>query len=239
MTNASLRLSGVSTAIAIAFALTAAPAGAAGYLKLGSVKPVLSNVEGGQANAAGSHRDEIIVESYSWGMSQTGSHRGGGKMHLEDVSTAAKEGKGGNVEFEWKVEEGESARPRPTRPSDVTMKRGTSSGQQAAPSSGIERLIGVSQGTHQNGQATVSKSMDKASTKLVQPASRGSMTAIVPAGMCRVGARYPTAELGTGQRVYRMTGVVVTSCSTSGSGSGSDMRPMESISMNYDKIVWK
>jgi len=195
MTSAPLRLSGVSTAIAIALALTAAPAAAAGYLKLGSVKPVLSNVERGQANAAGSHRDEIIVESYSWGMSQTGSHRGGGKMHLEDVSTAPTKGKGGTE--------------------DINI--------------GVGELQ----------EATVSKSMDKASTRLVQPASRGSMTAVVPAGMCRVGARYPTAELGTGQRVYRMTGVVVTSCSTSGSGSGSDMRPMESISMNYDKIVWK
>jgi len=237
MTSAPLRLSGVSTAIAIAFALTAAPSAAAGYLKFGSVKPVLSNVKGGQANAAGSHRDEIHIESYSWGMSQTGSGRGGGKMHLEDVSTAAKEGKGGNVEFEWKVEEGESAPPRPTRPSDVTMKRGTTTTAKESGEKGGTEDINIGVGGLQ--EATVSKSMDKASTRLVQPAPRGSMTAIVPAGTCRVGARFPTAELGTGQRIYKMTGVVVTSCSTSGSGSGSDIRPMESISMNYDKIIWK
>ena len=60
----------------------------------------------------------------------------------------------------------------------------------------------------------------------------------LPAGTCRVGARYPTAELGTGNRVYRMTNVVVASCSVSGHGGDSSARPMESMSLNYEKVVW-
>jgi hypothetical protein len=61
------------------------------------------------------------------------------------------------------------------------------------------------------------------------------MTTTVPAGMCRVGARYPSAELGTGDRVYTMTGVVVTHCSAADDGSV----PTETLSLNFDKITWK
>jgi hypothetical protein len=67
------------------------------------------------------------------------------------------------------------------------------------------------------------------------PAPSGSMTAVVPAGTCRVGARYPTAELGTGTRVYTMTGVVVTGCTAASDGS----IPTETLSLNYQKIIWK
>lgn len=244
MISAPLRLSRVSTAIAIVFALAAAPAAAGGYLKLGGVK--------GQTSAAGSHRDEIHIESYSWGRSQTA-----GKMHMEDISAAptdgAKGAKGGNVEYEWKVEEGESAPPRPTRPSDVTMKRGTTAGDPDRPivAGRVPNTSAARESTEMGGtedinigvgelqEATISKSMDMANPKLTQfssPAPRGSMTAIVPAGTCRRGARYPTAELGTGDRVYTMTGVVVTGCSAAASGGSA---PMEHLSLNYQKIIWK
>jgi len=56
----------------------------------------------GDSIPAGSGSGRIEVESFHWG------------------TTQAK----GNVEFEWKVEEGESA-PPPPRPSNVTLKRGT------------------------------------------------------------------------------------------------------------------
>ena len=81
---------------------------------------------------------------------------------------------------------------------------------------------------------TINKEIDKSTPLLRQ----GSMTTMVPAGTCRVGARYPTAELGTGNRVYRMTNVVVASCSVSGHGGDSSARPMESMSLNYEKVVW-
>jgi type VI protein secretion system component Hcp len=206
MSSAHLRLSRVSSAIAIAFALAAAPAAAAGYLKLGDIK--------GQAAAAGSgHRDEIHIESFSWGATQA---RVGGKMHQEDLSVApSKDGaKGGNVEFEWKVEEGESAPPGTTGPTTVASKGSTPTGRKATP-----KLL----------EAAVKGKVFKS------PTPRGSLTTVVPAGTCRAGARYPTAELGTGNRVYTMTGVVVAGCSAAGSSG----RPMETLSLNYEKIVWK
>lgn len=76
-----------------------------------------------------------------------------------------------------------------------------------------------------------------ASTQLA-PASRGagSLTTLVPAGMCRAGVRYETVELGTGEQVYRMEDVLVTACAPG--AASQDNRPMESISFNYSKIEY-
>lgn len=94
-------------------------------------------------------------------------------------------------------------------------------------------------------EATVSKSMDRANTPIAQhsiignspsgSAPRGSLSVKVPTGTCKVGARYPTAELGAGKRLYKMTGVVVTHCS----GARGDDMPTETLSLNFDKITWK
>jgi type VI protein secretion system component Hcp len=93
-------------------------------------------------------------------------------------------------------------------------------------------------------EATISKSMDKSTPKLMEsaakgkvfksPASRGSLSIKVPAGTCKAGARYPEAEFGTDKRLYQLMGVVVTGCA-----AASDNAPMETLSLNYDKIVWK
>ena len=90
-------------------------------------------------------------------------------------------------------------------------------------------------------EATISKSMDKATPKLIEapvkgkvfarPQPRGSLSIKVPAGTCKAGARYPAAEFGTDKRVYQLTGVVVTGC---GGGVA-----METLSLNYEKISWK
>ena len=93
-------------------------------------------------------------------------------------------------------------------------------------------------------EVTISKSMDKSSPKLMEaatkgkvfagPAPRGGLSIKVPAGTCKSGARYPAAEFGTDRRVYRLTGVVVTGCS-----AGASAAPHETLSLNYEKIVWK
>lgn len=95
-------------------------------------------------------------------------------------------------------------------------------------------------------EATVSKSMDRTSTNLAQHATigstrsgsapRGSLSVKVPAGSCKVGARYPTAEFGANKRIYTMTGVVVTHCAGEASAGS---RPTETLSLNFDKITWK
>lgn len=212
MTSAHLRLSRVSTGIAIGFALAAFAASSAAAK---DVLRLLASVSHAVPSADRSKGGGWIeVGSVQWGAA-----RSGGKMHREDISAAPSAGaKGGNVEFEWKVEEGESAPPPPGRTTGV-----------AAASAPAERR------THK--PVKIVKEWD-ASTPMLR---QGSMTTLVPAGTCRLGARYPAAELGTGQRVYTMTNVVVAGCKASVSGHGGDSsaRPMESISLNYEKIVWR
>jgi len=242
MTSAPLRLSRVSTAIAVVFALAAAPAAAAGYLKFGDIK--------GDVQARAGHGREIHIESFSWGATQAGApfnYGGGGstgKVNVHDVSmsraaagTASKDmtTKGSTV--------GEnSAAGDPDRP--LVAGRVPNTMKESGEKGGTEDInIGV--GELQ--EMTISKSSDKATPKLYEsaakgkvfksPAPKGSMSTVVPAGACRLGARYPTAELGTGDRVYTMTGVVVTGCSTAASHDGSI--PTETLSLNYDKITWK
>jgi type VI protein secretion system component Hcp len=205
MTSVCPRLSRLSIAFFAATALVSAPATAAAYLKLGDIK--------GQSSAGPGRGGEIQIESWSWGETRVG-----GKMHLEDISAAPKnraKSYSSGVEREMK-ESGE--------------KGGTE-----------DMNIGI--GELQ--EMTISKSSDKATPKLYEsaakgkvfksPAAKGSMTTKVPAGTCKLGARYPTAELGTGEKVYTMTGVVVTGCATASDGS----IPTETLSLNYDKITWK
>lgn len=191
------RLSRVSAAIAIAFALAAQPALAAGYLKLGDIK--------GESSDRG-HGGQIEIESWSWGET-----RAVGRSRATNSFASG-------VEREMK-ESGE--------------KGGTED-------------INIGVGELQ--EVTISKSMDKSTPKLLEsavkgkvfasPAPRGSLTTLVPAGTCRVGARYPKATLDTGTMQFEMENVMVSSCSAH-SGGSSEMRPMESISLNYGKIVWR
>lgn len=117
MTSAASRLFRVSAATAIAIVISATPASAAGfmYFKDAPIAGVMAN-----SNDPG----RIEVESWQWGVARVG-----GKMHLEDISLGAARqagAKGGNVEFEWKVEEGESAPPPPPRGSlSVKVPAGT------------------------------------------------------------------------------------------------------------------
>ena len=244
MTSAYSRLSRVSAAIALSFALAAAPALAAGYLKLGGIKGESTDDK---------HKGQIEILSWSWGETNA-THAGGGGGGAGKVSMAkARDGaKKGNVEFEWKVEEGESAPPppgeaeitlkgaaKPAKPPSVTLKRGAIAAANGEKGGTQDINIGV--GELQ--EMTISKSMDKSTSKLAEaavkgkvfksPAPRGSMTTLVPAGMCKVGARYPTAELGTGERVFEMEEVTVASCAPAASSGG---MPMEQISLNYERI---
>lgn len=210
------RLSRVSAAIAIGFALAAAPGAAAlaiaGYLKFDDIK-------GESKERSGTARGgQIEVESWSWGAAAT---RGAdGKWFVADSF-------GFGVEREMK-ESGEKGGTEDINIGFGELQEMTISKSMDAAASGTP----AGKRTHK--PMKIVKELDPSTPLLRQ----GSMTTLVPAGTCRLGARYPTAELGTGQRVYRMTNVVVTSCSASGSGGG-DARPVESLSLNYERIVWK
>ena len=212
----------VATALAIALAVSAAPAAAAGYLKLGDIK--------GEAAKSDKPRIAVIeVQAWSWG---------------------AKDGaKGGNVEFEWKVEEGESAPPRPGGTEDINIGVGELQGGDveaevaALPAAAAS---GTPTGKRQHKPITITQPVDKATPKLAEAVAtgkvfksgpgpgKGMLAVMVPAGTCVAGARYATAEFGTGTRIYRLANVVVSGCSPA-SSSGGD-RPMESLSLNYERI---
>ena len=208
MHRAHPHLSRASIAAALALALAvSAPAAAAGYMKFGDIK--------GEAASSDKPRLAVLeVSAWSWG---------------------AKDGaKGGNVEFEWKVEEGESAPPPPGGTDDIA----------AAPAGAAS---GTPTGKRQHKPLTITKPVDKATPKLAEAVAKGKvfksgpgtgsgmLAVMVPAGTCRAGARYATAEFGTGTRVYQLEDVVVSRCAPALSG-GSDTRPMESLSLNYERI---
>ncbi len=232
-----LRLSGISTALALIFAVSAAPAAASGYIKFGGVE--------GESTAS-DHTKQVEILSWSFGTSNastgSGTHVGGGGAGSGkvDVSGAAPEAakKKGNVEYGWKVEEGEkaaasheaeitlkgaAAKPGRVKVGDVTLKRGITAG-------GSESVGGVK---------VASGDIDgdgRADLAVVPGQGSGTLTVVVPAGLCQAGARYPTAELGTGSRTYRLTDVIVSSCASAATSSGSP--PMESLSISYTEIEW-
>ncbi len=183
MISARTRLSRVSAAIALSFALATAPAAAApGYLKLGDIK--------GEANDEG-HKDQFEILSWSWETSRSAA-----------------------------TDAGDAAAVRPGTAAPAGEKAVSKSGDRG--------------GTE---DAAISVITDKALPRLSKsPAPQGSLTAMVPAGICKSGARYPTAELGADGRVYRMSDVIVTSCSAPVSTAGGGGRPMEQISLDYSRV---
>ena len=103
-----------------------------------------------------------------------------------------------------------------TRPSDITLKRGTSAA--AKPKSGSLSYL--------------NRTRQK---ELLTPASAGSLTVVVPPGhgLCTAGKSLGTLTLaGSGGRSYVLTGVTVAGCEAAAAGD----RPTESLSLNYTKI---
>ena len=208
MTSAALRLSRVSAAAAIGVAVALVPTPASAA---GFMYFKDSPIVG---EATGGKGGRIEVGSWAWGA--TGSRGAGDKWFVADSFSFG-------VEREMK-ESGE--------------KGGTED-------------INIGVGELQ--EATISKSMDRSSPALSKekpmtwdnvtnkpfagsagPRQRGSLSIKVPAGTCKAGARYPAAEFGTDKRVYQLTGVVVTGCGATGGGSV----PMETLSLNYERIRW-
>lgn len=164
--------------------------------------------------------------------------------------------RGGNVEFEWKVEEGESAPPppgeaeitlkgtaAPLRPkiSDVTLKRGTMDGISPETVDNDEKITIHSNRT-EAGAAGSDRPMTWDNTKqkklasLRLPPAQGTFRVKTrsPWPGCRVGTRYPQLQLGAAGRTYTLVGVTVASCS-SGAGDADD-RPTEEVAFYYNRI---
>lgn len=137
--------------------------------------------------------------------------------------------KKGNVEYSWKVEEGESAPPRP-RPSDVTLKRG----QSAAPGGvsvaagdvtgdGAASSSGLPTGKRQHKPVVVSAPLDKGSVRVKVK---------FPWAACKVGTRYPLLQLSGDGGTYDLHDVTVASC------GGSASAPTEEVAFYYNRIAF-
>lgn len=111
-----------------------------------------------------------------------------------------------------------------TRPSDITLKRGTSS----AAAGGVSVAAGdvTGDGTAAASGLPTGKRQHKPMT-ITMPLDRGSVSLKLKSAWpsCRVGERYSELELGDGAKAYKLQDAVVTSCAP------------ESMSLNYSKVI--
>jgi hypothetical protein len=205
MTSAAPRLSRVSATIATAFALSAAPASAAGFMYFKD-SPIVGESTGAKGG-------RIHVDSWAWGA--TGSRGAADKWFVADSFSFG-------VEREMK-ESGEKGGTE-----DINI--GVGELQEATISKSMDQSAAAQPPTK---PMTWDNTKQTAWTSRAGPRARGSLSIKVPAGTCKAGARYPAAEFGTDKRSYHLTNVVVTGCGAAGGGV-----PMETLSLNYDKIVW-
>lgn len=214
--TANFALHALAAIMLTAFATTSAAAAADYYLKLGDIK----------GEAAGKEK-WIEIQGWDWGRTA--------KVDSLTIKQSATDGaKGGNVEFEWKVEEGESAPPGdPDRP--------IVAGTVPNPAVGAnEKLtVGGARTETASGQATGKRQHMPIRTRTTYdaPLAKGSVWVRVstPWAACRVGARYPSLELGGGAKRYVLQDVTVASCG--GSGDADD-RPTEEVAFYYNRIAF-
>lgn len=163
----------------------------------------------------------IEIQAWSWGASNpvsthVGGGMGAGKANMQDISSVSG-AKGAPKAVSHDLRTNVVARTAPA---------GDVDGDGADIVSPRDPATGLATGKRQH----------KPMARAAPPSSAaGSLTTLVPAGMCKMGASYPSAELGTPGRVYRLEGVTVAGCAAAASSGD---RPMESISLNYAKIQW-
>ncbi len=268
MTSAHPRLPRVSTGIAVAFALAAGPAATqvlTGYLKLDDIAGE-SQARSGPPRQIEIHSwsfgaSQLAAQSGlgSWSKAD-GLEVNMGQSANAGGTHATFKGEVAGIEPNYRAG-GDSKARGGTRTVDknesITIHGGRTEGDTDRPiiigslpnpkraTVGAAQSVTVGAGQspqmYNPKELTITKRPDWVGQSAPASASRGSLTTLVPAGTCRPGKRYRSAEFGTGERVYRMTNLVVAGCSASVSAHGGDSqaRPMESMSLNYDKIVWK
>jgi hypothetical protein len=204
-----------------------------------------------QPNQGGPREQHIDVLSYSWGTSRAGrrtlpafepqlkSQPVVGPIYNSEPGSSEKLTVHGN-----RTEK--SGDPdRPIVAGRVPNRRGTAS----VPETGDEVMVGMEHGDAASGQAT-GKRQHKPITftkewgaatpqimKLDRPAAKGSIwiRTSQPWPACRVGARYPSLELGGGGKRYVLQDVTVASCGGSRSADG---QPTEEVAFYYNRIAF-
>jgi type VI protein secretion system component Hcp len=226
--TANFALHALAAAALTAFAATsAAAAGANLFLKFNDSTRSDIAKGGGQ----------IEIESYSWGAARTAAQ--------------------GKVEHEWKVEEGESA---PPPPGGVSVAAGDVDGDSRAakkPRTTVKTLApgatkpttgqatgdpdqpvltgnvpNASAAKRQHRPVTITKEWDASTPQLAKPLEKGSVWVRVatPWTACRVGARYPSLELGDGTKRHVLQDVTVASCGGSSA--------QEEVAFYYNRIAF-
>ena len=186
------------TMCAFAGAVIASSAAAAStdyFLKLGGVKG--ESTKGSDRHKpvpSGVEGDQIEILSWSWGATRAA---------------------GGNVEYGWKVEEGESAPPAP-RGVRVAVGDVNADGGAAAIVSPRDAASGMPTGKRQHGWNSVSKPLDRGSVRVKVK---------FPWLDCRVGAAFPDAVLQNDAGRYELKDVVISGCAREG------------VALNYTKVI--
>lgn len=221
MTSASLRLSRVNPAIALALALAASPAAAAqvltGYLKFDYID--------GESKARG-HEGQIEILSIQW--RNAPAARGTFKGEIAAIEPAYR-GSGGS-----KARGGTNTVDSNEK---ITIHGGRTEGDTDRPVI-IGTLPNPPKAPMQYNPKELTVSKDNNwGTARATPAAKGSVWIRMssPWAGCRVGKRYPSLELGEGGKTYRLQDVSVASCGRSGDA---DDRPTEEVAFYYNRIAF-
>ena len=183
------------------------------------------------------HKGEIEIQSFSWGATQReGSGQADaltdGLLILRNTAPPASgaAGGGGGGGMDAAKAGGTGMGKGKASMSDLSVMRGprqTTSLDGVQGATGAEKFGAIS-GAHRDDSVA-----GRADAALAAPLARGSVRIKVkfPWLDCRVGAAFPNAVLHNDAGRYELKDVIITSCS-----SGGD-RPMESLSLNYTKVI--
>ena len=212
----------------------------------------------GLPSGAGGRGEHIEIESFQWGTTQQArtfvkswstsgdaddrpaAGRAGKDMTLKGstIGQNAKDGrKGGNVEFEWKVEEGESAPVGGSEKQTIGANRTpTARSDNKLQEVRARAVADTPSGERQHRPVTIRKEWDAGTPQLARPLGKGSVWIRVatPWAGCRVGARYPSLELTEGTKRYMLQDASVASCGR----SAADDRPTEEVAFYYNRIAF-
>ena len=227
-----------TAALVLAVVATPAGAGSTDYLL------ELGGVDGESKDDK--HKEQIEIQSFSWGATQTSAgfgHGGGGgtgKVNVHDISISkmpatatAKGEKGGTEDINIGVGElQESGEAEITLKGSKIHENSASGGVQVAAGDidGDGRADVVSPRDAASGLAT-GKRMHKPVT-FPTPRDKGSLTIRGKFPGCVVGARYPVMKLGNAAKRYTLQDAIITSCRTVRGTAAA----MEEVSFNYAKI---